>query len=74
MVMFPPVNYFHLFGGGFYCLQAEPLIAARARLRQLASQNNNAAKAVTANLPELERFGETRDELAEMSGVSARKK
>ncbi|MCO6433470.1 hypothetical protein [Nitrosomonas nitrosa] len=51
-------------------LKAEPLIAARARLRQLASQNNNAAKAVTANLPELERFGETRDELAAPAKVS----
>lgn len=51
-------------------LKAEPLIAARAKLRQLAAQNNNAARAVGANLPQQDETGKTRDELAEMAGIS----
>lgn len=49
-------------------LQAEPLIAARAKARQLSTLKQNAD---TANLPERDK-GETRDELSTMSGVSAR--
>lgn len=48
-------------------LQAEPLIAARAKARQGARNDLN----IPANLPGSENK-ETRDELAEMSGMSAR--
>ena len=50
-------------------LKAEPLIAARAKERMLATQNNNAARAATANLPEQDK-GETRDELSKLAGVT----
>ena len=49
-------------------LQAEPLIAARARERQGARNDLN----IPANLPGSYESGETRDELSSMSGVSAR--
>jgi len=47
-------------------LQAEPLIAAKAKERQIRKPNS-----VPANLPEGSK-GETRDELSTLSGVSAR--
>lgn len=46
-------------------LQAEPLIAAKAKERQSTRNDLN----IPANLPESK---ETRDELSAMSGVSAR--
>ncbi len=49
-------------------LQAEPLIAARAKERQACGQGGIL---LPVNLPEATR-GETRDELSTMSGVSAR--
>lgn len=48
--------------------KAEPLIAARARERQESGINQYSP---VANLPQAE-TGKTRDELAEMTGVSAR--
>lgn len=50
-------------------LQAEPLIAAKAKERQESGINQYSP---VANLPQAE-TGETRDELSAMSGVSARK-
>jgi len=49
-------------------LHAEPLIAARAKERQESGVNQHS---LPANLPEPSK-GDTRDELATMSGVSAR--
>ena len=49
-------------------LQAEPLIAAKAKERQELGINQYS---LAANLPEAEK-GETRDELATMANVSAR--
>lgn len=56
--------------GGFErgLILEEPLIAARAKERQESGINQYS---LTANLPEASK-GETRDELAEMAGVSAR--
>lgn len=53
-------------------LKAEPLIAARAKERMLATQNNNAARAAVANLPQQDETGKTRDELSKLAGVSSR--
>lgn len=49
-------------------LKAEPLIAARAKERQLSTLKQNTD---TANLPERGK-GETRDELSKLAGVSSR--
>lgn len=43
---------------------------ARARLRQLAAQNNDTAKSVPVNLPELGQKGDTRDKVADKIGMS----
>ena len=54
-------------------LQAEPLIAARAKLNLQAIGKNVASitNQGSANLPKLDPI-DTRDELSSMSGVSAR--
>lgn len=48
-------------------LQAEPLITAKAKERQIRKPDS-----VVANLPPQEEAGKTRDELSTLSGVSAR--
>ncbi|MCW5599415.1 MAG: hypothetical protein KIT59_09950 [Nitrosomonas sp.] len=60
------IFYHFNLAGFFIALQAEPLIAARAKAQQIRKPES-----VLANLPEQNPIN-TRDELAEMSGVSAR--
>ncbi|TWS27401.1 hypothetical protein FK530_18950 [Tsukamurella conjunctivitidis] len=48
------------------------VFAAEAKKRQIAAQNNEAAKAVMANLPEQVRGGTASDEAGDMFGVSGR--
>ena len=45
------------------------LFEEQAKQRQLAAQNNNAAKAVRANLPEQEGTGRARDQAAALIGA-----
>ena len=49
----------------------EPLIATKAKKRQLASQNNDAGKAVRENSHELEQKGRTDESLAQIAGISS---
>lgn len=49
----------------------EPLIAAKAKERQVAAQNNNAGMAVRENSRELEQKGRTDESLAQIAGISS---
>ena len=48
-------------------LKAEPLIAARAKERQLSTLKQNTD---VANLPPRDETGKTRDELAALAGIT----
>lgn len=52
-------------------LVLEPLIAAKAKERQVAAQNNNAGMAVRENSRELEQKGRTDESLAQIAGISS---
>ena len=52
-------------------LKYESLIAAKAKQRQVAAQNNNAGKAVRENSHEQMEAGRTDETLAQMVGVSS---
>jgi hypothetical protein len=53
-------------------LAATNLLAAEAKQRQLAAQNNDAARAVVATLPEQASAGRSRDKAAALVGCSPR--
>lgn len=50
----------------------KPLFEDEAKKRQLATQNNNAAKAVVANLPQQVETGKAREQAAQAVNVSPR--
>lgn len=56
---------------GMVGARLKPYLAEEAKKRQTAAQNNNAGKAVGANLPEQVK-GRARDRTAEAVNVSAR--
>lgn len=53
-------------------LELKRIEAERAKLRQLAAQNNDAGRAVPENFPELEDRGDARDQAAAKLGISGK--
>lgn len=59
------------FGRAELVLELEPLVAAKAKERQIAAQNNNAGKAVRENSHEQVDAGRTDETLSKIAGVSS---